>query len=124
MKKVWILEKFATHEEMVKQFEEYKAMVEMEKSKGANAEDIALLEKFIANYEKMIENNPNGRRHGFEGKSIYRQFCDYAKAAIRRNPDGKFRVIEGEIDDNATKWIGYRMVKENEGVLRYLMATK
>ena len=67
---------------------------------------------------------PDGRWYGFEGKVIYRQFCDVAKAAIRRNPEGKFRVVEAEIEDDAKTWNGYKMTKVNDGVLRYLMATK
>ena len=125
MKKVWILEKFASREEMVKRCEENKMMVEMAKASGNyTADQIASLEEFAADYEKVLKNNPNGRWYGFEGKIIYRQFCDVAKAAIRRNPDGKFRVVEGEIDDDAKYWAGYKLVKVNEGVYRYLMATK
>ena len=124
MKKVWILEKFASHEEMVKHCEENKAMVEMAKKNGMSIEEIASLEEFAANYEKVMNKNPEGRWYGFEGKVIYRQFCDVAKAAIRRNPEGKFRVVEGEIEDDVKCWIGYKMVKVNDGVLRYLMATK
>lgn len=124
MKKVWILEKFASHEEMVKHCEEYKAMAEMAKNNGMSAEEIASIEEFAANYEKSVNENPEGRWYGFEGKIIYRQFCDVAKAAIRRNPKGKFRVIEGEIPEDSKYWAGYKLVKVNEGVLRYLMATK
>ena len=125
MKKVWILEKFASREEMVKRCEENKMMVEMAKASGNyTADQIASLEEFAADYEKVLKNNPNGRWYGFEGKIIYRQFCDVAKAAIRRNPDGKFRVVEGEINDDAKYWAGYKLVKVNEGVYRYLMATK
>lgn len=125
MKKVWILEKFASREEMLKHQEENWVMVEMAKSSDkCTAEQISSLEDFAASYDKVVENSPDGRWYGFEGKIIYRQFCDCAKAAIRRNPDGKFRVVEGEIPDDAKQWIRYKFVKENEGVLRYLMATK
>lgn len=123
MKKVWILEKFASHEEMVKHCEENKAMVEMAKNNGMSAEEIASLEEFAANYEKVMNKNPGGRWYGFEGKVIYRQFCDVARAAIRRNPEGKFRVAEGEIPEDSKYWIGYKLVKVNDGVYRYLMAT-
>lgn len=123
MKKVWILEKFASHEEMVKHCEENKAMVEMAKNNGMSAEEIASLEEFAANYEKVMNKNPEGRWYGFEGKVIYRQFCDVARAAIRRNPEGKFRVAEGEIPEDSKYWIGYKLVKVNDGVYRYLMAT-
>lgn len=125
MKKVWILEKFASHEEMVKNSEEMKMMVEMAKKNGTmKPEEITAFEIALANREKKVNENPNGRWYGFEGKIIYRQFCDVAKAAIRRNPDGKFRVIEAEIGDDDKYWTNYKMTKVNDGVLRYLMATK
>lgn len=125
MKKVWILEKFASREEMLKHQEENRVMVEMAKSSDKyTAEQISSLEDFAASYDKVVENNPDGRWYGFEGRIIYRQFCDCAKAAIRHNPDGKFRVVEAEISDEATMWPGYKFVKVNDGVLKYLMATK
>ena len=125
MKKVWILEKFETTDEMAKRYAEFKAMVENTKNNNeVTEEQIAKLEQAVANYKKLVDENPDGRWYGFEGKVIYSQFCDVAKAAIRRNPEGKFRVVEGEIEDDAKYWIGYKMVKVNDGVLRYLMATK
>ena len=125
MKKVWILEKFASREEMLKHQEDNKAMVEMAKASGDyTAEQIASLEDFVVSYNKVVENNPNGRWYGFEGKIKYSDFCYTAKAALRRNPEGKFRVVEGEIPDDSKTWIAYKLVKVNEGVLRYLMATK
>ena len=124
MKKVWVLEKFTSREEMIKNCEENKSMIEQAKAEGKDENEIAFLEDFTANYEKVLNDNPNGRWYGFEGKVIYRQFCDVAKAAIRRNPEGKFRVVEGEIEDDAKYWVGYKFVKVNEGVLKYLMATK
>lgn len=124
MKKVWILEKFETAEEMAKHYAEFKAMVESAKNGEMTDEQIAQLEQSVTAYKKVVDENPDGRWYGFEGKSIYRQFCDVAKAAIRRNPEGKFRVVEGEIEDNAKYWVGYKMTKVNDGVYRYLMATK
>lgn len=124
MKKVWILEKFETAEEMTKHYTEFKMMVETAKNGEMTDEQIAQLEQSVAAYKKVVDENPDGRWYGFEGKSIYRQFCDVAKAAIRRNPEGKFRVVEGEIEDNAKYWVGYKMTKVNDGVYRYLMATK
>ena len=123
MKKVWILEKFETHEEMVKYLAEYEGEM-FEYVKENKPKHIAEYELFIARYKEQIEANPNGRWIGFDGKSNYRHFCDVARASIRRNPNAKFRVIEGEIADDAKYWVGYKVVKENEGVLRYLMATK
>ena len=124
MKKVWVLEKFTSREEMIKNCEEQKAMIEQAKAEGKDENEIAFLEDFAVKYEKVLNDNPNGRWYGFEGKVIYRQFCDVAKAAIRRNPGGKFRVVEGEIEDDAKYWVGYKFIKVNEGVLKYLMATK
>ena len=124
MKKVWILEKFESNEMMVKTLGELEQM--FEESKGnLDEKGIESMNQTIASYKKMIEENPEGMWIGWEGKSIYRQFCDVAKAALRRaDKSWKFRVVEGEIEDNAKCWCGYKFVKENEGVLRYLMATK
>ena len=124
MKKVWILEKFESNEMMVKTLGELEQM--FEESKGnLNEKGIESMNKIIASHKKMIEENPEGMWIGWEGKSIYRQFCDVAKAALRRaDKSWKFRVVEGEIEDAPQYWCGYKFVKENEGVLRYLMATK
>ena len=124
MKKVWILEKFESNEMMVKTLGELEQMFEEIKDK-VDEKGIESMNKTIASHKKMIEENPEGMWIGWEGKSIYRQFCDVAKAALRRaDKSWKFRVVEGEIEDNAQSWCGYKFVKENEGVLRYLMATK
>ena len=124
MKKVWILEKFESNEMIVKTLGELEQM--FEESKGnLDEKSIESMNQTIASYKKRIEENPEGMWIGWEGKSIYRQFCDVAKAALRRaDKSWKFRVVEGEIEDNAQYWCSYKFVKENEGVLRYLMATK
>lgn len=124
MKKVWILEKFESNEAMVKTLGELEQMFEESKDK-LDEKGIESMNRTIASQKKMIEENPEGMWIGWEGKSIYRQFCDVAKAALRRaDKSWKFRVVEGEIEDNARYWRGYKFVKENEGVLHYLMATK
>ena len=124
MKKVWILEKFESHDAIVKTLGELEQMFEESKDK-VDEKGIESMNKTIASHKKMIEENPEGMWIGWEGKSIYRQFCDVAKAALRRaDKSWKFRVVEGEIEDNAQYWCGYKFIKENEGVLRYLMATK
>ena len=124
MKKVWILEKFESNEMMVKTLGELEQM--FEESKGnLNEKGIESMNQIIASHKKMIDENPEGMWIGCEGKSIYRQFCDVAKSELRRaNKSWKFRVVEGEIEDNAKYWCNYKFVKVNEGVLRYLMATK
>ena len=124
MKKVWILEKFESNEAMVKTLSELEQMFKENKG-NFDKKDIELMNRTIASYKKKIEENPEGIWIGWEGKSNYRQFCDVAKAALRRaDKSWKFRVVEGEIEDNAQHWCDYKFVKENEGVLRYLMATK
>lgn len=124
MKKVWILEKFESNEMMVKTLGEFKQMLEENKG-NFDEKGIKLMNQAIDSYKKMIEENPEGMWIGFVGKSIYRQFCDVAKLELRRaDKSWKFRVVEGEIEDYAQSWCDYKFVKENEGVLRYLMATK
>lgn len=123
MKKVWILEKYVTVEEMYKSLEQSNELYASVKESGTE-EQIAMVEEMIQKQNDKMEQNPNGYWSGWEGKSIYRQFCDVAKAAIRRADKGtQFRVVEGEVQDDAKFWTGYKFVKENEGVLRYLMAT-
>ena len=124
MKKVWILEKFESNEAMVKTLGELEKT--LDESKGnLDEKGIELMNQTIGSYKKMIDENPEGIWIGWEGKSIYRQFCEVAKDALRRaDKSWKFRVVEGEIEDNAKYWCDYKFVKVNEGVLRYLMATK
>lgn len=125
MKKVWILEKFVSREEMLNNHEEMKKMIEFAKSKDdCTDEVISSLIDSTAKYAQRIIDNPDGIWIGLEGKVIYRQFCDVAKSAIHRNPEFKFRVVEAEIEDGAKYWVGYKMTKVNDGVLRYLLATK
>ena len=124
MKKVWVLEKFESNEMMVKVLGEMEQMLEECKGK-LDEKGIDQVNKAIDSYKKMIDENPEGTWIGWEGKSIYRQFCEVAKDALRSaDKSWKFRVVEGEIEDNAKYWCGYKFVKVNEGVLRYLMATK
>jgi hypothetical protein len=109
---------------MVKTLSELEQMFEENKS-NFDAKGIESMNQAITSYKKRIEENPEGMWIGWEGKSIYRQFCDVAKAALHRaDKSWRFRVVEGEIEDDAQYWCDYKFVKENEGVLRYLMATK
>ena len=124
MKKVWVLEKFESNEAMVKTLGEWEKALEESKC-NLDEKGIESMSKKIASYKKMIDENPEGIWIGWEGKSIYRQFCEVAKDALRRaDKSWKFRVVEGEIEDNAKYWCAYKIVKVNEGVFRYLMATK
>ena len=123
MKKVWILETFYSREEMDKS---YKSILELldKANKENNLEGIKAGEEMRDAYKKTLIANPNGRWAGFEGKTNYKEFCYCAKAALRRNPNMKFRVVKAEIPDDAKYWIGYINPEVNEGVYKYLLATK
>ena len=124
MKKVWILEKFESNEMMIKTLTNLEQTFK-ECMNNLDEKGIASMNQTISSYKKMIAENPNGMWLGWEGKISYRQFCEVAKSALRRVPSSyKFRVIEAEIDDNAEYWCEYKIVKQNDAVLRYLMSTK
>ena len=127
--KVWVLEKFETREAMEEMLVRFKDICAYAKAQPDTTEEtIRECESVVANHAKAIEENPNGKWYGFEGKFMYRDFCYTAKQALRRvlaeKPDTKFRVVEGEIPDGSKYWLGYKVVKVNDGVMRYLMATK
>lgn len=121
MKKVWILEHFVSAEEIAKHIQFCEDAL---KSERITEEQAAITKTVLESFRKEAENHPDGYWSGFEGKIYYKQFCECAKAAIRRNPGEQFRVVEGLIEDDATVWPGYKTVRVNEGVMKYLMATK
>lgn len=124
MKKVWILEKLYTPEETKKSLAETQTILDTAGSNpSATEEAIKAFQNIITSLEQKLVDFPEGYWGGFEGKVIYSQFCQVAKAAIRRNPDCIFRVVSAEIEDNAWSWMGYKNPQVNEGVLRYLKAT-
>lgn len=125
MKKVWILEKLYLPEETKKSIIEMEDMLEnIRNNPEAPAEGISCMENTISTLKQRLTDFPEGYWLGFEGKVIYRQFCQVAKAAINRNPDFTFRVVSAEIADDAKSWLRYQNPTVNEGVLRYLMATR
>lgn len=79
----------------------------------------------VENHEKRMADKPNGYWYGTEGKIKYKEFCEVARAAIERNKGKslKFRVVKAELADDAETWVGYKNPIENEGVLKYLLAT-
>lgn len=119
-KKVWVLEKFTTAEEMIENLNSCEHMLD-ENNVNLSDDTIEACKQAIILRRKDIKENPNGKWFGWEGKTNYYQFCDVAKAALQRaDKSCKFRVVEGEIDDDAKYWTDYSVVKVNEGVLRYL----
>lgn len=121
MKKVWILERFITREEMEESLQDIINMREA-------SEDVKLqstYEEWVKSYVKKMEDHPEGYWLGSVGKSVYKDFCWEAKESLRywkgRNKD--FRVVEGEIKDSDKYWTNYIPVKINTGVMKYLLAT-
>ena len=125
MKKVWILEKLYRPEETKQSITEMEEMLEnIRNNPEAPADGISCMENTISTLKQRLADFPGGYWLGFEGKVIYRQFCQVAKAAINRNPGCTFLVVSAEIADDAKFWLGYQNPTVNEGVLRYLMATR
>lgn len=125
MKKVWVLEKWITPERAEQILKDLEGVVEFAIAQGSPEDVIADMRKCLDGAKGKFEERKNGYWCGWEGKINYRQFCDCARAAINRADAGtKFRVVVGTIADDAQQWTGYTMTEVNDGVLRYLMATK
>lgn len=121
MRKVYILEKFETVDEMVKSIEELKAaMVALPEDKRMDA--MTAYENIVGTLEANLRNNPDGRWYGFEGKVLLKQFVPTAAAAMERNPDGKFRVVVAEIADDAKYWNGYQNAVVDQDIMRRVEA--
>lgn len=124
MKKVWVLEGFYSNEEMEKDFRGWLECLDKAIASG-DEKGRETVEQILTLTRKNINENPEGEWVGYEGKTNYKQFCDCAINALKAMSDKKkFRVVEAEIEDEAQYWNGYKVVKENEGVLRYLMYKK
>lgn len=117
MKKVWILEKFVSVEEMN---ESLKGLKELQPT---NENEREALKEAIAAYEKRIQESPKGYWCGYAGRTNYNDFCREARRTMNNLKGSKFRVVKAEIGDVAHQWLGYVNPVENEGVLRYLYAT-
>lgn len=115
MKKVWVLEKLETVEEMR---ETINRLADMAEAGDEMADEL------FTRLMKDLLDNPNGKWHGYCGKLNYKDFCWDAKDTIRRAEKGtKFRVVKAEIENDAKYWTNYVNAVENEGVLKYLYAT-
>lgn len=118
MKSVWILERWETPEDMQRNLQE------MERLAEEFREEDPKIEKGLERMRTRVAENPDGMWVGWEGKTIYQQFCYVAREALRRADKGdKFRVVKAEIQDDAKTWVGYKNGQENAGVMRYLRAT-
>lgn len=124
MKKVWILEQFQPHERLVENYNNLIGIMEQWEKAEVKEENKAKMMGYIEQVKKTADENPNGMWYAVDGKVIYDQFCRVARATIRDYPDDEYRVVEGLVDDGAKYWINYKAVRVNDGVLRYLLATK
>lgn len=126
MKKVWILERFYTREDLEKGLQSAQEIYESELAKADR--DMKIVNAFddaVLALKREIEENPDGAWGGIEGKTNYAQFCEVAKDALRRAKDGaSYRVVQAQIPDTANQWWGYQKPVVNDRVYRYLMATK
>lgn len=120
MRKVWILEKFDTVEDMTRVRDEIQRMFD---DAEPDSEEQATAKRILDKCNEDLEEYPEGRWHGHEGKFNYKDFCYVAKAAIRRDRNAKFRVVAAEVEDDAKYWLGYQNPVVNEGVMKYLYAT-
>lgn len=121
MKKVWILEGFISREKMEKNIDDLYDL----KRKATSKEQIDACFEMIDIQERKLFENPKGYWLPYQGKTNYKHFCDEAHSTMRNlRKDGmKWRVIEGSIQDDAKTWCGYKVVRENNGVMKYLWAT-
>lgn len=118
--KVWILERYYTPEECLEAANNLEEIVEQMKTEGnVREEEIAKIEEGVKNL-KDLHLNKEGKWAGFEGKSNYKTFVHVAKEAMMRNKGVEFRVVEGEIDYDSKYWTGYKAVKVNDEVMKYL----
>lgn len=117
MKPVWILEEFRTAENLREDIEHLK------KLQSEFSLDAKTYNQTLEAIQARIEAHPEGVWQGVEGKCKYNAFCHEAKLYIRMRPKSSYRVLKAELNDAATSWVGYVNGVENDGVMRYLMAT-
>lgn len=124
MKKVWILEALYTAEEMKRDLDTYLDMIQHDEIKNCK-EHLETANILISTAKRHLEEYPNGKWVGYQGKTNYRQFCECACETLSNKnfiSSKEFRVVEALIDDDATYWTNYKVVKENPGVLKYLLS--
>ena len=123
MTKIWVLEGFISKEIMEKSLNELYEM----KANQTDEKLIKACDEAISAYKKRMDKNPDGYWLGYDGKIVYKHFCEEAKGTLRNMKDKKmkWRVVEGElIGETAKYWLNnYKPVKINEGVMKYLWAT-
>lgn len=108
---------------MVKAHDFMKTMLDNMKSNSSiGDESIKAYEQSIVNFEKMMSDNPDGYWRGVEGKESSTEFHSVVKAALRKNPTDKLRVVEAVIPNDAKLWLGYVPIRENEVFLQYIRA--
>ena len=122
MKKVWVLEKWATREERIQTLKDVLELCDkVEETVGKEDTDKAR-EIYRNMLEKVSDPSFEGEWIGWVGKSVYKHFCQDAIESMKfnKNKNYKYRVVSAQIEDDATEWVKYVNPVENEGVLRYL----
>lgn len=128
-KKIWVLQRWIDRNGMDKTYNEMLDMVTFCKENGADAKVTASFQDSADRYKEKMEQNPDGYWLGYVGRSNYRGFCRDAKESLRgfikerKESAENFRVVEATTEDDAKTWTGYTVVKVNDGVLKYLLAT-
>lgn len=125
MKKVWVLEKWATPEEMAQTLADFEEMARDAEERGESEEFITKTRELADKVRERNAANPDGMWRGSIGRVNYKQFCEVAKDELRMSDkSNKYRVVEAQIKDDAHTWVKYTDARENVGVMKYLMATK
>lgn len=124
-KKVWILERWTTLEDLQSSLNEISAQYDKAVAENADPKIIYALEDAKLVFEREIKENPEGRWYGIDGATIYNQFCDEARMSLIADKDKhNHRVVRADIPKTATQWWGYTNPVENPRILAYLQATK
>jgi len=110
--KIWILEKWDSTENMQSKFDEAVAF------SGAT-ENTPLFEMLKTEFQKLIDNTPQGQWSGILAGISYKSFCNNAASIIE---DGNtYRVMQGTFDDLSFHWMDYHAETENKLVLNHIM---
>lgn len=125
MKKVWVIENWIPVEKMQNNLN--KALEDLERVKAdinSSAEMVEAAEMLVTISQKILDDNPEGYWCGQIARTNYKDFCYEAKQSMYAHKDWKWRVVKADIAPEAEYWWHYTNPEVNEGVLRYLYATK
>lgn len=120
--KVFILEEFLSKEELEKRLEDSKAILDACATlTDLNCDIVLTLNENVTYNRKMVTENPNGVWRGFAGKYDGQAFLEIALEHIKRSKTGTYRVVVGEIENNAWTWLGYKNPVISETLTKELL---